>query len=132
MAYATAHDVAVRWARDLTCDEHKLVDVRLGDAERMLRRRIPKLDELVDSGVVLREDVTQVLADAVLRLVRNPDGYVSETDGNYTYTLQKELASGRLQILDHEWEILGVRASRMSVLVPTVLMGDGVTPTERG
>ena len=127
MAYATACDVAVRWARELTCEESKLVEVRLNDVERMLRRRIPGLADKIASGLIDLQDVIQVEADAVLRLVRNPDGYVSETDGNYTYTIAKELAAGRLEILDDEWEILGVFRSRMSVLVPSFLAGDDGT-----
>ena len=132
MAYASADDVSVRWGRSLTPEDCALVRVRLDDVERMLRRRIPDMDDKVESGDLDVEDIVQVEADAVLRLARNPEGYLSETDGNYTYQLQKDLASGRLQITDEEWEILGVRRSRMSVLVPSFVAGDGTTIISRG
>lgn len=132
MAYASADDVAVRWGRTLAPEESALVRVRLDDVERMLRRRIPDMDDKVAAGDLDVEDIVQVEADAVLRLARNPEGYLSETDGNYTYQLQKDLASGRLQITDEEWEILGVRRSRMSVLVPSFVAGDGTTIISRG
>jgi hypothetical protein len=132
MAYASADDVAVRWARCLTPEECALVQVRLDDVERMLKRRIPELDSKITSGDIDVEDVIQVESDAVLRLARNPEGFQSETDGNYTYQLQKDLASGRLEITDDEWDILGVRRSRMSVLVPSFVAGDGSTIISRG
>ena len=54
--------------------------------------------------------------------MRNPEGYLSETDGDYTYMLQSDLTKGRLDITAEEWEILGVRQSRMFTLAPTVSM----------
>lgn len=122
MAYATAADVAVRWARTLTDEETALVNARLEDVERMIKRRITDLAARISAGTVLQEDVVQVEADAVLRLVRNPEGYLSETDGNYTYMLQQGTASGTLTILPEEWDLLGVRRTRMSVLVPNPVM----------
>ena len=127
MAYASADDVAVRWSRELSCEDIKLVEVRLEDVERLIRRRIPDLEDRIDSGKVNVEDVVQVEADAVLRLARNPEGYVSETDGNYTYTLSKDLATGTLSITSAEWTILGAYRNRLTTLIPSVLLGDGYT-----
>jgi hypothetical protein len=118
MAYATAEDVSVRWGRELTAEESQLVGVRLEDVERMIRRKVPDLDDQISYGALYVEDVVQVEADAVLRLARNPDGYQSETDGNYSYTMQKDLATGKLWITDDEWEILGCRPRGWFVLVP--------------
>lgn len=125
MAYATAEDVAVRWARELSCEEAALVNVRLEDVERMIRRRIPELDEMIAAGVMNVEDVVQVESDAVLRLARNPEGYMSETDGNYTYMLQNDIATGKLGITDDEWEILGVVRDRFFTLRPYAQVDGG-------
>lgn len=122
MAYASATDVTVRWARSATTEETALINVRLADVERMILRRIPTLAAQIAANTVNVEDVKQVEADAVLRLVRNPEGYLSESDGNYTYMMQQDLATGRLEILPEEWDILGVRASGMFVIVPTAVM----------
>lgn len=118
MAYATADDVAVRWARELSCEEAALVNTRLEDVERMIRRTIPDLDDQIAAGTIDAEDVVQVESDAVLRLARNPEGYYSETDGNYTYMLQKDIASGKLEITEDEWTILGVVRDRFFTLRP--------------
>lgn len=120
--YAEATDVTKRWARTPAPEEISLIEIRLADVERMIRRRIPDLDDKIDSGELDVEDLKQVEADAVLRLVRNPEGYLSETDGNYTYMLQQDMALGRLEILPEEWEILGIRRGRMSVLIPVPMV----------
>ena len=122
MAYASASDVTARWARTPTDEEQTLIEVRLEDAERLIKRRIPDLDDKVTDGSVLEDDVIQVEAEAVLRLVRNPEGYLSETDGNYTYMLRSDIATGRLEILAEEWEILGLRKARFAILAPNVVM----------
>ena len=118
MAFATSEDVAVRWGRSLSPEEAALVETRLEDVERMIRRRIPELDALVQYGEINVEAVIQVESDAVLRLARNPEGYYSETDGNYTYMLQKDIISGVLDITDSEWEILGYVRDRFFTLRP--------------
>lgn len=122
MAYATASDVTARWARTPTDEETTLIEVRLDDVERMIKRKIPDLATKVDDSADYRDDVIQVEADAVLRLVRNPEGYLSETDGNYTYMLTQDMATGRLEVLPEEWEILGVVRRRFSVLIPDPVM----------
>ncbi|AAC18459.1 head-to-tail adaptor [Mycobacterium phage Lakes] len=122
MAYATADDVVTLWAKEPEPEVMALIERRLEQVERMIRRRIPDLDARVSSDI-FRADLIDIEADAVLRLVRNPEGYLSETDGAYTYQLQADLSQGKLVILDEEWTTLGVnRLSRMSTLVPNIVM----------
>lgn len=125
--YATASDVTARWGKANVGDEiTALITVRLGDAERMIKRRFTRLgrnlDEDVTNGVVDPEDVKQVESDAVLRLARNPEGYFSETDGQYTYQFQQGLTSGSLEILPEEWYILGLAITGLSIIVPVAVM----------
>ncbi|MGW1740031.1 Gp19/Gp15/Gp42 family protein [Nocardia sp. NPDC001965] len=108
MTYATATDVTNRYPRALSPEETTLVNTRLADAEREIRRKIPDLDDKIDDGTIDVEDVKEVEAEAVLRILKNPEGYVSETDGSYTYMLAQELASGVLEITPAEWKKLGV------------------------
>ena len=123
MAYATAADVVTLWAKEPEPEVMTLIERRLEQVERMIRRRIPLLDAKVAASETFEADLIDIEADAVLRLVRNPEGYLSETDGTYTYQLQSDLSSGRLEILDDEWVILGVnRLSRMSVIAPNIVM----------
>jgi len=123
LAHATAEDVTTLWAQEPEDEVITLIERRLEQVERMIKRRIPDLDLRVAASNTFKQDVIDIEADAVLRLVRNPEGYISETDGQYTYQLSRDLSSGRLVILDEEWEILGVFSlKRMSVLAPRIVM----------
>ncbi len=120
MTYAQPSDVSARSGRELSDEETSLVSTRLEDAERMILRKIPDLADRISAGDIAEADVVQVEAEAVLRLVRNPEGYHSEQDGTYGYTFSRDLASGRLEITREEWEILGLRTGRVLQLVPNV------------
>ena len=123
MAYATALDVVTLWAKEPEPEVMVLIERRLDQVERMIRRRIPTLDAQVTASATFEADLIDIEADVVLRLVRNPEGYMSETDGAYTYMLQSDLSGGRLVILDDEWTALGVyRLSRMSTISPLFVM----------
>lgn len=123
MAHAKAEDVVTLWAKEPEPEVMTLIERRLEQVERMIQRRIPDLALRALASPTFRADLVDIEADAVLRLVRNPEGYLSETDGAYTYQLQADLSQGRLIILDDEWTTLGVRRlSRMSVIVPNVVM----------
>ncbi|MBN3458124.1 hypothetical protein JNN96_29220 [Mycobacterium sp. DSM 3803] len=118
MTYATPADVAAYWAKTLDDAETTMVQRRLEQVERLIRKRIPDLDTKVAEPDYLA-DVVQVEADAVLRYVRNADGITLETDGNYTYERKVDTEATKLQLLPEEWETLGVRQSRMFTLVPS-------------
>ncbi|GGU45905.1 Gp19/Gp15/Gp42 family protein [Lentzea flava] len=109
MAYATVDDVEDRLGRELDDQEARIVNTRLNDAELLIRSRIPDLDARITSGRLDVMTVRMIEAEAVLRLVRNPSGFASETDGSYSYTLSEQVASGRLEILADEWSLLGIR-----------------------
>lgn len=107
----TVEDLEARWAssEDLTDVERKVASARLQDALDLLRTRIEDLNTRVVADSVYARVVKAVCCDAVIRLLSNPEGFKSETDGNYIYERYGSLADGRLKILDEEWERLGVR-----------------------
>lgn len=109
MAYAQFEDVQARYHLPIEDSLRTLIEARLGDAEGKIRSRIPDLDAKVASGEIPEATVVRVAADAVIRLVRNPDGYVSETDGNYTYQLAYDSGGSDLVIPAEDWLDLGVR-----------------------
>lgn len=111
MSYATFEDVEVRFFRGLLPEERDLVEARLGDAEGKIRSRISNLDQKILENPDYLSTVVRVCVDAVIRLIRNPEGFVQETDGNYTYMLSQSSAEGRLTILTEEWQDLGIRKS---------------------
>lgn len=124
MAYATPADIEARLGRDLNESETIIVDSRLGDAELILRSRIPDLDDKVAASSTYEATVVMVESDMVLRLIKNPDGFSQETDGNYSYAIDIRVASGRLSVLPEEWDILGVKVS-FAVLAPYLAPANG-------
>jgi hypothetical protein len=127
--YATAQDVIDRWGQPADAAMTTLINKRLGDVERMIERRF-KAEGLtsVAAQIALDEvdplDVEQIESEAVLRLVRNPEGFLSENDGNYGYQVIQSLASGVLEITPEEWLILGiVDDDGFFVMVPFMAAG---------
>lgn len=122
MALASASDVQAGSGRMLTTEETALVERRLAQVERMPLRRIPDLFEQIDSEEIDQADVIDIEAEAVLRVVRNPDGLASETDGNYGYQLSREAADNSLRILPEEWQLLGIQPNKMFAIVPNLVV----------
>jgi hypothetical protein len=116
MTYASTSDVQTRLGRPLTTDEATQVDTLLDDAEVEIRSRIPDLDTRAADPDYLQK-VVKVEASAVARLIRNPDGYTSESDGTYTYQINYRLTSGELTITAKEWSQLGIGAGAFSINV---------------
>lgn len=106
MAYATPADVEARIGRELTPEETIQVGELLEDVEALIKLRIPDLDAKVADGMIPERIVVMVEVNAVVRVLRNPEAYVSETDGNYSYTRSQSGASGYLELLPIEWEWL--------------------------
>lgn len=104
--------------KSLTTEENALVERRPVQVERMIIRRIPDLADQIAIGRIHVTDVADIEAEAVLGLVRNPEGYVSESDGTYSYQFNSETASGRLEILASEWKLLGISPTRMFSITP--------------
>ncbi len=130
MSLATVEDVEVRFFRPLTAEERPLVAARLKDCELKIRGRLPDFDSRLEANPYFGEIVRRVCADAVIRLVRNPEGYVQETEGNYTYMLSQAYSDGRLNITPDEWADLGVKKSigvvHVVPMLPPSLRGDAL------
>lgn len=115
MTYATYQDVEARLGRTLDTSEQQIVTTRLNDIELMIRYRIPDLDNKVATGAIDPQIIVMVECDAILRLIRNPDGYTAETDGNYSYQISSQVASGKLDIFPNEWAMLGIKSGAFTI-----------------
>lgn len=131
MSYASFDDVQERFHRELEDVDRVLVETRLKDAEGKIRRRIRDLDEKILDPEYMAL-VVRICADAVIRLIKNPDGYVQETDGNYTYMLSQQLAEGSLRIEPDEWSDLGVSRSVGVIHVSPMLPGEMIPNESTG
>lgn len=115
MSLATFEDVQNRFHRDIDPEDRRLIETRLRDAETKIRSKIQDLDYQIAQNPALEEIVIRVCADAVIRLIRNPEGFVQETDGGYTYMRGQYLEDGKLTITREEWADLGIK-KKISVI----------------
>jgi len=115
VSVATVEDVQKWLNRPLTAEERDWAKTLLGGAEVMIRSRIPDLVEKAAVDEHWREALVMVEANAALRVLRNPEGYRQETEGNYGYSLSAAVASGHLFIMNSEWDVLGYRSGAWTI-----------------
>lgn len=116
---ATVDDVQDRFNRPLTEEERDLAATLLVDVEAILRGRIRDLDDRCAADANYRALVVMVEANSVLRVLRNPEGYRQETEGNYGYSLSAAVASGHLFVMDSEWALLGASRGAWTIAPAT-------------
>lgn len=129
MAIATVDDVQDRLDRPLTDDEKQLAATLLEDVEAIIRSRVRNLLRRAATDESYRQIVVMVEANAVLRVLRNPEGYRQETEGNYSYSLNAAVASGHLFVLDSEWELLGANRGAFTITPKVSRPRRGITRT---
>ena len=75
--WATVDDIKDRYiGGDLPATDGE-IQVLIDDAEDIIRREVPDIEELIDSGEVPENRVRRIVAKMVIRVLRNPDGYRS-------------------------------------------------------
>ena len=107
MTYATYEDVEDRFGETLSGTQITQVNVWLADVERRLRRRIPDLDDRAALDPDYLAEVISVESEAVIRILKNPDGFRAEAEGSYSYSTDVRTSSGFMLILEDEWTRLG-------------------------
>lgn len=112
MAVATTDDLVVALRRPLTDEENEHAYQLLERAERLLLARVPDLLYRVDSGhpCGFGHLVADIESEMVARVLRAPGSgiYTSEGEGEYNYSLNLRVASGLMDVLQSEWDLLGV------------------------
>lgn len=106
MAVTLVAAVRVRMRRELEPLELALATELLDAAEARLRSRVADVDARLDEDPVFRTNFCNVAADAVVRVLVNPEGYRQESVGPYGWTYDTRVAAGFLTILEDEWALL--------------------------
>lgn len=118
MAYAEVSDLEARMGRDLNAAEQSLAQVLLDDVEIIIRANIPDLDTRISSGELSVDVLIYVECAAVKRVILNAEGFLQETDGNYSYTRDTAVASGLLDLTSREWALLNGGQNAMFTIQP--------------
>lgn len=75
--WATVGDVKDRYiGGDLPASDAE-IQVLVDDAEDIIRREVPDVEDLIESGEIPENRVRRIVAKMVIRVLRNPDGYRS-------------------------------------------------------
>ncbi|OQO89925.1 hypothetical protein B1813_18980 [Saccharomonospora piscinae] len=126
MSVATTSDVESRIGRPLTPTETEQVTAWLDDLEAEIRLRIPGFDDHVATDPDYKALVVRVECAAIIRVLRNPDGKLSERIDDYSWTRDSSTASGQLGLLPSEWELLSPSVSTGAWTIQPA----GVSPAE--
>ncbi|WP_243063190.1 Gp19/Gp15/Gp42 family protein [Humibacter sp. RRB41] len=103
----SAGDVAARYEGDLDAFSCTYVSTQVQDAvDYALSRWRAEITSRLASGDLTINLYKRVIADAVLRVIRNPQGFSNENDGGYGYGLRAQVASGNLWFTDDDVETL--------------------------
>jgi hypothetical protein len=102
-SFATIEDVEFLW-RPLAQEEVGAASVLLARVSALVRTRIPDIDTRIAGDPNFGVLATGVVVDAVLRVLRNPEGYTSEQIGAYAYS--RAAGASGLYLTDLEWALL--------------------------
>lgn len=101
MAYTNVTNVAATLGRPITTrEEIAQVNAWITGCELKIRSRLGDLS-LLDPDVL-----AYVIAEAVARRARNPDGKQNERIDDYSYGLTQEAARAEIYLTDDEWAML--------------------------
>ena len=102
---ATTADITSRW-RPLSTQETTNANTFLADAWVMLKRRMAvesvDIEAKIATDADLKADVVRVLATAVLRVMKNPDGKSREAIDDYSWSRDEAVSAGLLYFTDDE------------------------------
>lgn len=111
---ATVSDVENAWRR-LTDDEVAVAVYALAQASARVRARVPTLQKRLDSSELDPLMVRGIVADMVVRTLRNPSGISQKTAGAESVTFDRSAVTASLELTDDELSLLrGRSATRAS------------------
>lgn len=101
--------------RELTVAETAVVDQMIADAQDILEQRAERagiFETDVRPNSRLSRQYTRIVAQMVIRVLRNPDGLLQYTTDDFTARLDKVVSGGMLYVSDDELETMRPASSR--------------------
>lgn len=120
--WTSPDEVRSRWIADETLDDDSKLTVKIGQAERAIRREFPtmaaRLQALNSANEPVEPDLPALIADVVHDLVQdnfvNPLGVRSTQDTEGPWTVQKTVAGdnpGKIMLTSHHRKLLAPPSS---------------------
>lgn len=105
-------DVALGAKPPIPSTDEPTVDEYIDEAETILSVRLGDLDAWIAVDPVREARLKTVVKRMVRRVLKNPDGFESESEGDYSYTRSRALRSGEIYVSAADWRILGIKIRR--------------------
>lgn len=115
LQWATTAAVRDRWIGPGPDATDTQIATLLEDAESLIRREFPDIQERIDAGELEPRTVAAVAARAVIRVLRNPEGTRSTSEGAGPFQRQTTYAGdlpGELFLTDDDRAALGGTKAR--------------------
>jgi len=113
MAYVTVDDLRDRYEGVIAASSDVALSIKIEQAERLIRARLhAEIADWITAGHTTAEDVADVVADMVLRTVRNTTGVTAQSAGPFSQTFDASVASGKLWLTRENRMQLGLRRTR--------------------
>lgn len=121
----TVADVAARYEGELLDEfREEYVQQQVTDAVAFVDDTWrAKVEARLSGGQLSATTYKRIIATAVLRVIRNPDGYTSENEGGYGNSRRADVASGNLWFTSSDIEALTGTSAQTTVLPGTVSIG---------
>lgn len=116
--YVTLVQVRNRYEQDIPTGQAAYVESVIDEAETVLLARVPTLPALITAGATSVAIVRTVIIRAVLRVLRNPNGYRSEQAGDYSYQFDAA-SSGQVDYTPAE--IFLITGNTRNIVVPRTI-----------
>ncbi len=100
--WVTVQDVELEWNQEIPSDSVPHVNALIDKAERLVLETVPDVAARLTAGQLSLLTLGDVVGAMVLRVLRNPSGYRSETAGDYSYQADPQVGSGRLARTEQE------------------------------
>lgn len=108
----TSEDVAKSYEGEISIPEVAWVEQKIDEAVRTLVGLIPSIPSRVHKGELDADLVKDKIVEAVLRVVRNPQGIESEGEGDYNIRLRNTTASGDIWFQEKDLILLGLNVTK--------------------
>lgn len=96
---------------------------KIEDAVALIEGTCPTVPSRLLSGALLPNNYKRIVADIILRVVRNPGGFASESEGGVSYSMQPVVASGNLWLTQQDIDLLNGVARGSTMLPGSVGIG---------
>lgn len=129
---ATVGDVGAQFG-GMTAAQEGLASWLVRAASKIIRSRFPFIDDQIAAGLVDPDVVALVVTNAVLRVLRNPNGLRSETIGPFSRSWDTSIAGGLLGFSKDELaDLTPVLTGINRAGVGTIMLRPGLAPRPYG